>query len=61
MFVFVLFRGLTPTAMCCRRYAAEVCNFKNYASDYRFDESANRDKVVTIERAPSAHQSGKFS
>jgi hypothetical protein len=25
-FRLVPFRGLTPTAMCCRRFAADVCN-----------------------------------
>ncbi|MGZ0163257.1 MAG: hypothetical protein ACKVII_05020 [Planctomycetales bacterium] len=33
MFKLILFRGLTPTAMCCHRYAAGVNTLNKAASD----------------------------
>ena len=41
------FRGLTPTAMCCRRYAAEVCNFRTNASGYQWGISGDKWEVIS--------------
>jgi chemotaxis methyl-accepting protein methylase len=47
------FRGFTPTATCCRRFAAELRNYKTYASGDRGSKPTKSDFEHTSNQLPT--------